>query len=319
VAHRIAYTLCSIAALALGALTAPAHAEEPPPPGHYLSLRDAASGRTQVMDDTNSLFTIAGNSNRMVVSSSRRSGSPPSPGTPLSQKLVITVQAPVGETLKPGIYADAGCPGYPSGRVYRLEVTRNNPLCRGHDTVYGWVSIRQITFDSTGRPDSVEMIFSQRVGSPTAPLLSGLLRYDAYPKYFRLESGAAGPWGAISENDYGDTSYVMAYGDYYNFVVATSDAIKGRWQVTLRAPATGGFVFGRRIPVGNTRTDAVGLFAVFRDEQRQLCPVPSDLQGWFQVRAIAHRHGSILGAWINFEVRCGATGPRVIGEFRDGI
>lgn len=294
-------------------------AQPKPPPQHYLSVYDQASGRHQDVAGNQGIFELSGDTNRINAVVLLSSDTPSTPDT-LSRSWYITVQAPQGETIRPGLYTDVGCPQYPVGRVYRLQVTTNNPLCRDRDTIFGWLTVRQVEFAPDGRPIRLELLFSQRVGSEKAPELKGVLRYNAFENYFRLKSSLRAPWGAFDEESHLDTGYIGAGGDPHMFVSASASVIKKRWDVSFRSSINGGLPVGVKIPIAFDRSNDRAFFRISRDGERLTCPNPQDQQGWVRIKKMdLSFSNSITGIWADFEMHCGRAGLVLRGEYRVNI
>lgn len=294
-------------ALALAAASQ-AHAQS------AFTVRDEASGQTQTMTTADAEFFLNTAGDRVIFAARDTSGrAPPSFGSP---QWTVTLVAPPGERLRPGLYPDVGCPGATFGRAAGLEVTENNPKCFGEDTIWGWLSIRQIEYDADGRVTRLEASYSQRVGAPDAPAWSGLLRYDATPRSFRVEATKRSPWGELQGDHHGDTGLFAlsgnASGAYFEASVP-----KGYWNVALSPPSGQTLRKGRYLTRSEATAQHAGFNAIRGLEAPKYCPEGT---GTVDVLDAAFDEaGTITGLHARFEYRCAPKTAAMHGEVRYGL
>lgn len=277
------------------------------PAQSVLSIHDEASGATRVFTPDSATFSISGDGKAINVDVSDAGST-----------WLMRFEAPEGERLAPGRYDDAGC-RFPLrlGRAPGIEVTDNNPVCSfalGTDTVWGSFVIRQITYDGAGNVLSLEALFTQRKGSATAPALGGLIRHDARPMSLSLKSGPAFAWGAIAQENHGDTSLFTFDGTSADGVDYTASVRKDTWRVLIAPPT------GKLLRVGRYRTRAAadsgnaGLRILRGLGLSPSCPDPSGLLDIQKMRV--NSVGTILGLQATFEYRCGGSKAALRGTIR---
>lgn len=276
------------------------------------SVRDDATKAEQVYTHQTGQFRVYGNGEQLTFNVSANPGVQPTFG---SAQWHVTLVAPPGERLRPGFYPDVGCPVTTFGRAAGLQVTDDNPKCEADDTIWGWLSIRQIEFDAAGNVTKLEAAYSQRVGSPTAPAWSGLLRYDAAPMSFTVDASRASPWGLVRQQNHGDTSMFRLSGDASQ-VYYEASVLKDYWSAVI-APRT-----GQALKVGRyeTRSEPSARFAalnVVRGLDSPLyCP---DSRGVVDVQNIAFDGaGQVTALRARFEYRCSLRSAPLRGEIRYG-
>jgi len=262
-----------------------------------LSLHDAATGETSVYTPADSLFSLDGDGSALNFSASVNAFR--------AAAWYLRMEAPEGERLAPGRYERAGCTfSLRTGRSPGLEVTDNNPVCRPtsapFDAVWGRFAIRQIAYDDAGRVTSLEAVFTQRVGSPTAPPLAGLLRYNAAPLSLAVTSDPGFAWGPIDQRNFGDTSLFSLKGDTTGGLQYQASVTKDLWSIAIQPPS------GRTLRVGryNTRSTADAGhagFNVLRGHGPQGCSGTGRLE---ILGMDTDPAGNVLNLHATFEYRC---------------
>lgn len=272
-----------------------------------LSIHDETTGATRVFTPDTATFSISGDGKAINVDVN-------DPGTGWFMRF----EAPEGGTLAPGRYDDAGC-RFPlrMGRAPGIEVTDNNPVCSfalGADTVWGSFVIRQITYDGAGNVASLEALFTQRKGSATAPALGGLIRYDARPMSLSLKSDRGFGWGAIAQDNHGDTSLFTFEGTTADGVDYGASVRKDTWRVLIDPPT------GKLLRIGRYRTRAAadsghaGLLILRGLGLSPSCPTPTGVIDIQKLRV--NSVGTILGLQASFEYRCGGSRAALRGTIR---
>lgn len=277
------------------------------------SVRDEATRAEQVYTHETGQFRVYGNAERLNFNVSANAGASPSFG---SGEWYVTLVAPPGERLKPGFYPDVGCPVTTFGRAAGLQVTDGNPKCEGDDTIWGWVSIRQIAFDEAGNVTKLEAAYSQRVGAANAPAWSGLLRYDATPMSFAVNAGRNSPWGAVRQDNHGDTSLFMLAGDASQ-VYFEASVLKDFWSVVI-APREGQALQPGRYETRAERSAQFGALNVVRGLESPLyCP---DSRGVVDVQDVVFDGaGQVTALRAQVEYRCSPRSAPLRGEIRYGV
>lgn len=294
-------------ATSLGAAVILFAGSSPAPAQSILSIHDQATGTTRVFSPGNATFSVSGDGHAVDIDVA-------DPGT----SWYLRFEAPIGETLAPGRYDDAGCRvPLRMGRAPGMEVTDNNPACSvglGMDTLWGSFVIRQIAYDAAGKVASLEAMFTQRKGSPTAPALGGLIRYEARPVSLALHSDPGFVWGAIAQESHGDTGLFTLEGTVIDGLDYTASVRKDIWRVLIVPPT------GRPLRIGSYSTKAAaenhraGLLVLRGFDQPARCPEASGRLDIQKMRANAV--GVIQSLQASFTYRCGGARPALHGTIR---
>ena len=278
-----------------------------------LTVRDEATGQTETLTAANARFSM--DEFNEILNIAVEAQSPDFSAAFNGGFWFLKLAAPPGEKLLPGRYLQARCPGmFGTGRTPALEVTEDNPLCAQADTVWGEFNIRQIDYDSTGAVRAVELTFVQRLGSATAPALTGELRLDTNPLSLTVNSPPAFAWGRIAQENHGDTSLFTLTGTTAG-IDYTASVIKDLWSIAITPPT------GMHLEAGRTYTTrnfadgrGAGLLILRGAEVRQHCP---DATGLLQVRAIETAPGGeVTGLHADFHYKCALKGPPLRGTIR---
>lgn len=227
----------------------------------------------------------------------------------------IRLEAPEGETLRPGRYLNAGCITWArTGRLPGLEVTANNPVCKfpdGSDFVWGSFDIRQIAFDQDGKVTSIEATFVQRLETPNAPARTGMFRYNAAPLNFTVSAARGFPWGAISQSNHGDSSFFSLTGDTTGLVFEAS-VPRDQWRIRIAPPTGRLLAVGRYAALSAADANHAGL-AVSRTVNDRTCLSTGDLN-IEDVRV--DTDGKISGLRASFLMRCSGFSTPLRGTIR---
>jgi hypothetical protein len=125
----------------------------------------------------------------------------------------IPLTAPVGEQLHPGTYYNAEG-AFQTGRAPGLYVSGDG---RGCDQIYGTFAINQIATDVSGNVTLLDATFTQQCESPTAPLLQGIVKFNALPLSYAFVSDQGDYIGqGVTKSYEGATSlFSLTGGDTY--------------------------------------------------------------------------------------------------------
>lgn len=297
---NVASTLTGSLCLGIGLLATSA----PAAAGQTLNIHDEATGVTWNLTADNARFSMTEAVGLLQVQVAADTGA----------FWWMKFGAPPGEKLLPGTYAHAGCPGgVRTGRAPALEVT-DNPICLDHDIVWGQFVIRQIDYDRRGRVRSVELTFSQRQHSPTAPALVGELRMDTEPLSLTMNSPKSFAWGRIAQENHGDTSLFTLTGTTAG-IDYTASVIKDFWSMAIQPPEGMRLEAGRSYSTRNfpNRRNA-GLLILRGVDPGPGCP---DATGLLHVRAMeTGPGGEVLGLHADFHYKCALKSPPLRGTIR---
>lgn len=274
------------------------------------TIKDEATGARQVLTHETARFSLTSFGDRVFFNARDTSGQAQALG---DGNWYVTLIAPPGERLKPGLYPDVGCPTATYGRAAGLQVTFENPRCSTDDTIWGWVVVRQIEYDDAGKVVSLEATYSQRVGSPRAPAWSGMLRYNASPLSLRVAAPKTSPWGALRQNHHGDTGLFSLNGDASG-VYYEASVIKDFWNIVVFPPTGQTLRPGRYVTRGEATRRFAGLNIVRGLEDPMYCPNSTGVLDIVDVAFDAS--GQASGLRARFEYRCDPKSAPMRGEVR---
>lgn len=294
--------LVAVTLAATGMCAIPDHASAQ----SILSLHDQATGTTQVFvpSDAYPPFSVWGDGSTINVH--------------VPPDYYLHFEAPEGQKLAPGAYPGAGCrKPLRHGRAPGLEVTNNNPACGAEqDIQFGSFNIRQVAYDTSGEVESLEAVFIQRLGSPRAPALGGLVRIEARPLSFHLTSGADSGWGRQNQRHHGDTSLFSMEGSTADGIVYEASGLKHKWSVLITPPHGRLLATGRYLTKSAPGSRHAGLKVLLGDHETVECPDPS---GALRIqKVVADQHGTIQRLRASFEYRCAGRESVLRGVIRHG-
>lgn len=279
-----------------------------------LTVRDHATGQTVTLTGEDAGFVIDGGGDGInidVFAQSPMLG----PAFVNGSTWFMRFEAPPGELLKPGRYVNAGCPfAFRTGRAPSMQVTEDNPICRPDvDSIWGSFEIRQIAYDTSGKVASIELTFRQHSGSPDAPPLTGLLRLDADPLSFVIESDRRFAWGRISQRNFGDSSLFSLTGTTAG-IDYTASVIKDHWSIAIAPPEGQLLQPGATYTTRNFATGPHAGLVLLRGLGFQGCP---DATGTMRVRGLrTDSAGNVTGLHADFEYRCAGSNAALRGTIR---
>ncbi|WHT18747.1 hypothetical protein N8J89_37525 [Crossiella sp. CA-258035] len=146
----------------------------------------------------------------------------------------VTLAAPKGERLRPGIYRDAERAPFRTGRAPGLDVGGTG---RGCNQVWGQFAIDQIETDSSGAVSVLEAGFTQNCEGPDAPALKGKVKYQAFPLGYKFASDP-GDYigGGVTKAYSGSTTVFTMGGTVANGLSLGVSGQRDGWHVELAAP-----------------------------------------------------------------------------------
>ena len=196
--------LLTLGATAIMAFSSTAMASSPSTSFSYSSGSGdwVGQGRSQVFQASASTqFTVRGTSELVTISVNSTS----------SSNWSVSLAAPAGEKLHPGVYSNAERVWTRSGRSAGIDVSGNGRSC---NKIWGSFIVNQVGFNSAGKVTKLDASFTQSCESAKAPALTGTIKYNALPLYATLNS-TAGDYigGGISKSFYNSTSLFTLSGN----------------------------------------------------------------------------------------------------------
>jgi hypothetical protein len=147
----------------------------------------------------------------------------------------IDLAVPAGEQLHPGTYYYAERASFRTGRSPGVDVFGDG---RGCNEVWGSFALNQIQIDASGNVTLLDATFVQQCESDTAPLLQGIMKYQAPPLSYSFVSDPGDYIGqGVTKSYEGATSLFFLSGTDTNLNYAVSGQ-RDSWNVTI-APPTG--------------------------------------------------------------------------------
>lgn len=155
----------------------------------------------------------------------------------------VDLAAPQGEKLHAGVYRNAERAAFRTGRSPGLDVSGDG---RGCNEVYGQFSVHQIGTDADGTVTLLDATYTQHCESATAPALTGIIKYRAYPLSYAYTSDA-GDWigQGVSQTHTGATSTFSLSGSADGVQYGVSGK-REYWSASIAPPA------GEQFKVGTT-------------------------------------------------------------------
>lgn len=283
----------------------------------FLSVTSEETGETQILTEEEGFSMRFGGSKRSLHFSAWENDHFPHTTPVLSMSWFGFVRAPVGENLRPGFFPEAGCRNPQYGRSIGIELTEENPICEDDfNSIYGWASIRQIEFSENGGISKLELVFNQRRGSPDRPGHIVVVRHNASPMYFRIQSGRAGRSSRIAGEFHGDNSFFELDGKADEAVSFAASVPQDHW-LTLITPPTGQTLQPGRYVVGaSSRANRVGLELHRQFITQFTC---RDFQGVLDVKQLrTSPDNQVTGMWAEYKVGCGRKAS-LSAEIRLGL
>ncbi|WP_223619094.1 hypothetical protein [Lysobacter sp. ESA13C] len=272
-----------------------------------LTYVDPNTGQRHTYTAATADFSLHQAGEYLTISVQGRDGRPPSTS--------VLIVPPAGQTLIPGRYYEAQCPGFLFGRTPGLVVSGwtgydcgDDP---GHDgdESWGWYALRQIQRDAAGAITGAEIAYSQHFNGPDSPAVVGTIRHGVEPLSFVL-NGLVAPDTYSNKGFYGDTSFFALSGSTsgVHFEVAGR---RDTWSVGIKPPS------GRTLQVGTYS------LAEFADASHASVGVDGEpngssnggycpsVSGSLQIKSIGFdAAGKVTGLYAIFEQRCSADAPQ---------
>ncbi|MEU4166063.1 hypothetical protein AB0F46_04135 [Streptomyces sp. NPDC026665] len=167
----------------------------------------------------------------------------------------VELAAPQGEKLRPGVYRNAERAAFRTGRSPGLDVSGDG---RGCNTVYGQFSVNQIETDADGTVTLLDATYTQHCESATAPALTGVVKYRAYPLSYAYTSDA-GDWigNGHSQTHTGSTSTFSISGSADGIRYGVSGK-REDWSASIAPPQGEQFKAGTTYATQRFRGPGVG-------------------------------------------------------------
>jgi hypothetical protein len=146
----------------------------------------------------------------------------------------IPLTAPVGEQLHPGTYYNAEG-AFQTGRAPGLYVSGDG---RGCDQIYGTFAINQIATDVSGNVTLLDATFTQQCESDTAPLLQGIVKFNALPLSYSFVSDPGDYIGQGVTKSYQGATSLFSLNGGDTFLQYDVSGQRDYW-TALIAPPTG--------------------------------------------------------------------------------
>ncbi|WP_331747960.1 hypothetical protein OG520_40545 (plasmid) [Streptomyces sp. NBC_00984] len=165
----------------------------------------------------------------------------------------ITLAAPHGERLHPGVYREAERADSRTGWAPGLSVHGDGRAC---SDVYGQFSINQIQTDVSGTVTALDASFTQRCDAPDNPPLTGTVKYRVYPLSYQYSSDP-GDWiGSGTSKSYtGSTTRFGLTNNYDGTLTYTVNGKRDDWSIDLAAPKDQTLTAGRTYQSNDTGTN----------------------------------------------------------------
>lgn len=167
----------------------------------------------------------------------------------------VDLAAPQGEKLHPGVYRNAERAAFRTGRSPGLDVSGDG---RGCNEVYGQFSVNQIETDADGTITALDATYTQHCESATAPALTGVVKYRAYPLGYSYTSDAGDYIGqGVSATHTGATSTFSLSGGADGVRYGVSGK-REYWSASIAPPVGERFEVGTTYATERFRTAEVG-------------------------------------------------------------
>ncbi|MFE6335188.1 hypothetical protein ACFVOK_18505 [Streptomyces sp. NPDC057798] len=219
----------------------------------------------------------------------------------------IRLQAPTGETLRPGVFRNAEATP-PLGRAPGLDLSASTSGC---SEVYGQFTINQFATDESGAVTLLDASFTHRCGAADGPALKGVVKYRALPLSFAYSSDE-GDW--VGKGTSGTYKGATSLFSVSSWGVQTVFHVKGNrssWSVMLMAPQ------GETLQAGRTYQAGSGgdaLATLNFSGNGRACNGP---EGEFTVhRLIKDENARVTGLWVTFTQRCQGSTAESSGTVR---
>jgi hypothetical protein len=220
----------------------------------------------------------------------------------------VQLAAPSGETLHPGVYYNAERAAFRTGRAPGVDVSGDG---RGCNQIWATFEVNQITSDSSGNVTLLDGSFTQQCESPSAPALTGVVRYQALPLAYAFQSDPGDYIGAGGDKRYTNSTSTFAISGDQTSVQYSVSGLRDTWTAIIHAP------IGQVLQAGTYDT------ARFADNSRAGLDVFGDGRGCNQssgtltIGSITfNEQGQVTGLKAKFEQHCENGVPALHGTIR---
>ncbi|MFD3883169.1 hypothetical protein [Streptomyces microflavus] len=219
----------------------------------------------------------------------------------------IRLQAPVGETLRPGVFRNAE-ESPPLGRAPGLDLSASTSGC---SEVYGQFTVNQFATDESGTVTLLDASFTHRCGAADGPALKGVVKYRAFPLSFAYSSDE-GDWvGKGTSGTYTGANSVFSVSSWGVQTVFQVRGNRSSWSVMLMAPQGETLQAGRTYHAGS---GGEGLATLSFSGNGRAC---AGAEGEFTVhRLLKDDNGRATGLWVTFTQRCQGSAAASSGTVR---
>jgi hypothetical protein len=147
----------------------------------------------------------------------------------------VTLAAPSGETLHPGVYYHAERAPFRTGRAPGVDVSGDG---RGCNEVWATFAINQIGTDPSGNVTLLAGTFTQHCESANAPTLKGVVLYQALPLSYAFQSDPGDYIGAGQDRRYANSTSTFTLSGADTYVQYSVSGLRDNW-TALIGPPTG--------------------------------------------------------------------------------
>jgi hypothetical protein len=251
-------------------------------------------GRSGTITSDDGTFTITGNDTSLNVSISSTAG----------EFYFVSLAAPSGEVLRPGVYNKAERAPFRTGRSPGLDVSGNGAGC---NQIWGSFVINQIEATNSA-VSTLDATFVQHCESPRSPTFKGALLYHALPLKYSQRSDE-GDWVGGGENNVyeNSTSIFRLTGTPLSVQLSVSGE-RDYWTAIISPPT------GRTLAPGTYETSS------FPDLTHARLDVFGNGRGCNQTGTLTifaitfNELDEVQSLSATFTLRCERAAPRLRGE-----
>jgi hypothetical protein len=145
----------------------------------------------------------------------------------------VFLAAPAGEQLHPAIYYNAERADFRTGRSPGLDVSGDG---RGCNEVWGNFAVNQVATDASGNITLLDATFTQQCESATAPLLQGIVKFNALPLSYSFVSDPGDYIGQGETKSYEGATSLFFLGGTNTGVGYSVSGERDNWNVGITPP-----------------------------------------------------------------------------------